>query len=115
MASTTILTPAVGRWAFIIGLFIAVLVGLAVDAPGAGPILFILGLLVGLLNVPERESTGFLVALLVLIAIAQAGLQVAALEELGSIVENVLRSFTSFVTAAGLVVAIKQALTYAKD
>lgn len=110
--ATDIFTPAVGRWAFIVGLIISVLIGLAVNVPGAGPILFILGLLVGLLNVPEKESMGFLVAVIALLAIGVAGLQLAELTE---VITNILTQFISFVSAAGLVVAIKQALTYAKD
>lgn len=106
-----IFTPAVGRWAFVIGLIIAVLVGLAVDVPGSGPVLFLLGLLVGLLNVPERESTPFLVATLALLIIGVAGLQLA---DLTDIVASILREFISFVSAAALVVAIKQVLTYAR-
>lgn len=110
--ATDIFTPAVGRWSFIVGLIIAVLVGLAVRVPGAGPILFILGLLVGLLNVPEKESTPFLVAVIALLAIGVAGLQLAELTE---VITNILTQFISFVAAAGLVVAVKQTLSYAKD
>lgn len=110
--ATDIFTPAVGRWSFVVGMIVAVLVGLAVQVPGAGPILFILGLLVGLLNVPERESTPFLIAVIALLAIGVAGLQLADLTE---IISDILTQFISFVSAAGLVVAIKQALTYAKN
>ncbi len=110
--STTILTPAVGRWSFIIGLILAVLVGLATDIPGAAAIIFILGLLVGLLNVPEKESTGFLVAVIALLTLGVAGLQLGTFTPL---VSNILVQFIAFVSAAALVVAVKQALTYAKD
>lgn len=107
-----IFTPAVGRWAFVVGLIIAVLVGMAIKVPGSGSILFILGLLVGLLNVPEKESTPFLVAVIALLAIGVAGLQLA---DLTNLVSDILTQFVAFVSAAGLVVAIKQALTYAKS
>ena len=107
----TIFTPAVGRWSFIVGMLVAVLVGLAINVPGSGPVLFILGLLVGLLNVPEKESTAFLVSVIALLGIGVAGLQLA---DLTTLVANILAQFVSFVSAAGLVVAIKQALTYAK-
>ncbi len=107
-----IFTPAVGRWAFVIGLLIAVLVGMAIRVPGSGPVLFILGLLVGLLNVPEKESTPFLVAVIALLAIGVAGLQ---LTDLTALVSDVLTQFIAFVSAAGLVVAIKQVLTYARS
>ena len=110
--SSTVLTPAVGRWAFVIGMVIAVLVGLATDIPGAAAVIFILGLLVGLLNVPEKESTGFLVAVIALLALGVAGLELGRFTPLFSVI---LTQFISFVSAAALVVAIKQVLTYAKD
>ena len=110
--ATTVLTPAIGRWAFIVGLLIAVLVGLATEIPGAAAIIFIFGLIVGLLNVPEKESTSFLVAVIALLTFGVAGLELGALTPL---VSNILTQFVSFVSAAALVVSIKQALTYAKD
>lgn len=108
----TIFTPAVGRWSFVIGILIAVLVGLAINVPGASSILFILGLLVGLLNIAEKESTPFLVSVIALLTIGVAGLQLA---DLTTIVSDILGQFISFVAAAGLVVAVKQVLTYAKS
>lgn len=110
--SSTVLTPAVGRWAFVIGMVIAVLVGLGTNIPGAAAVIFILGLLVGLLNVPEKESTGFLVAVIAFLALGVAGLQIGALTPF---VSDILTQFISFVSAAALVVAVKQTLTYAKD
>ena len=110
--ATTVLTPAVGRWAFIVGMLIAVLVGLATDIPGAAAIIFILGLLVGLLNVPEKESMPFLVAVIALLTLGVAGLEIGVLTPL---VSNIITQFVAFVSAAALVVAVKQALTYAKD
>jgi len=107
-----IFTPAVGRWSFIVGLFIAVLVGLAIKVPGSGTILFILGLLVGLLNVKERESTPFLISVMALLIIGVAGLQLA---DLTTIVSDILSQFVAFVSAAALVIAVKQTLTYAKS
>lgn len=107
----TILTPTLGRWSFVIGALIAVLVGLSTNIPGSSVVLFLLGLVVGLLNVPERESTGFLVAVIALLVVGVAGLQFG---DLTDITANILAQFTSFVSAAALVVALKQILSYAK-
>lgn len=106
-----LLTPATGRWSFVVGLLVAVLVGLAADIPGAAVLIFVLGLLVGILNIGERESLAFLVAVIALLTIGVAGLQ---LGQLTPLVESILKQFVSFVSAAALVVAIKQILSYAK-
>ena len=110
--STAILTPEVGRWAFVIGILIAILVGLSVNIPGVAGILFLLGLLVGLLNIGERETTPFLIAVLALLTIGVAGLQLGSLTDT---IQAILTQFTAFVSAAALVVALKQVLTYAKS
>lgn len=111
MANTIILSPEVGRWSFVIGLLIAVLVGLSVEIPGAAGVLFLLGILVGFLNIGERESSSFLIAVIALLGVGLAGLQLGTLTE---IVGNVLTQFVSFVSAAALVVSVKQILSYAK-
>lgn len=109
--ANVVLSPEVGRWSFVIGLLIAVLVGLSVEIPGVAGVLFLLGILVGFLNVGERESSSFLISVIALLGVGVAGLQLGILTP---IISNVLAQFVSFVSAAALVVALKQILTYAR-
>jgi len=74
-------------------------------------ILFALGLIVGFLNVKDKGSTSFLVAVIALLLIGVAGLQ---LGELTTLVGDMLQNFVTFMAAAGLVVAVKQILSVAK-
>lgn len=109
-----LLSPALGRWSFLLGTLIAVLSGLSAPVPGASGAavaLFLLGLVVGLLNVPEKDSATFLIAVLTLLTVGVTGLQLGAVTDIAS---NVLKQFTAFVSAAALVIALKQLLTYAK-
>jgi hypothetical protein len=99
-----------GHWAFVIGLLIAVLAGFA-EIPGLAVILFVLGLVVGFLNIGEKESTPFLIAVTALLVIGVAGLQAGQFTPL---LVSILNNFLAFVAAAGLVVAIKQVLAVAK-
>ena len=96
-----------GRRAFIIGLIIAVLLGF-VTFNYATLILVIPGLIVGFLNVSEKEASAFLIAVIALMVVGVAGLQ--ALSVLGTLytwIQTVLTSFIIFVAASGVVVAIK--------
>ena len=96
-----------GRWAFVIGLIISILLGF-VTFSYAILLLVILGLIVGFLNVTEKESNKFLVAVIALIVVGVASLQ--ALSVLGTFytwMETVLTSFVVFVAAAAVVVSIK--------
>lgn len=104
-----------GRWAFIIGLIIAVLLGF-VSFTYASLILVILGIIVGFLNVSEKEATSYLIAVIALMVVGIAGLQ--ALSVLGSLytwIQTVLTSFIIFVAASAVIVAIKELLDMGKS
>jgi len=100
-----------GRWAVIIGIILAVLAGFS-EIPNLAIILFVLGLVVGFLNIGERESVPFLVAVIALLVIGLSGLQLGKATPL---VVSILNNFIAFVSAAGLVVALKQILEAVKS
>jgi len=96
----------IGRWAFLGGLALAILAGF-VAVPYLAVLLFVLGLIVGFLNIKEKESTRFLVAVITLLLVGVVSLEFG---NLTPVITPVLNSFIAFVSAAGLVVAIKQVL-----
>lgn len=97
----------IGHWAFLIGIALAV-VAAFIQIPALLAILFILGLVVGFLNVKEKESSAFLIAVIALLGVGVAGIQ---LKPLSPAVDVIIDNFIAFVSASGLVVAIKQILT----
>lgn len=104
-----------GRWAFVIGLIISVLLGF-VTFTYASLVLVILGLIVGFMNVNEKETTNYLVAAIALMIVGVAGLQ--ALSAFGSLytwIQTVMTSFTTFVAASAVVVAIKELFVMGKE
>jgi len=107
-----------GRWCFVVGLVLAILAGF-IQATWLPIVLFILGLIVGFLNVSEKKSTEFLVATIALLLIGMSGMQISLLNQQVSatvylMLNNLmLNNFISFVAAAGLVVAIKSILVVA--
>ena len=100
----------IGRWALLIGIILAIIAGFA-EIPSVAIVLFVLGLIVGFLNIKERESAPFLIAVIALLVIGLSGLQ---LGKATPTVISVLNNFVAFVSAAGLVVALKQALAAVK-
>lgn len=110
--------PLIGHWAFLIGMALAVIAGAGfANIPALPAVLFVLGLIVGFLNVTEKESTPFLVAVIALLLIGVAGFQYLEGLTPGRLVQilaPVISNFIAFVAAAGLVVAIKQALGIVK-
>ncbi|KHO45192.1 MAG: hypothetical protein QS98_C0012G0032 [archaeon GW2011_AR3] len=97
-----------GHVAFIIGVLIAILSGLLTKFVPADILMWILvalGLIVGFLNVTEKESTAFLVATIALMSVGGAGLN--AFASVGSMIEGILKNLVAFVAPAALVVALK--------
>lgn len=102
-----------GQWIFIIGLVISVLAGLS-NISWMPTLLFVLGLIVGFLNVGEKETTPFLIAVIALAIIGVAGIKAVSGGVLGEVtpdIAQIIDSFISFVSAAGLVVALKEVLS----
>ncbi len=94
-----------GSWAFIIGVILAVLAGLmpTMQTPTVTWVLVILGLIVGFLNITERETVEFLVAAVALLIAGSAG----SLPALGTVILAILENIVAFVAPAALVVALK--------
>ena len=105
-----------GRWAFIIGIMIAVILGFTSFAY-ATVTLVILGLIVGLLDIKSKESHNYLVAVITLLLIGFSGLQIFAVADstIFSWMQNVLTAFVTFVAASGLIVALKEVVKMAED
>jgi len=101
----------IGRWAFLLGLLISIIAGFGGEIPALVTVLFILGLIVGFLNISERESVPFLVAVIALLVIGIAGMQFGRFT---TVIAGILQNLIAFVSAAGLIVAIKQVLSIAK-
>lgn len=67
----------IGHWSFILGVIIAILAGLAgtTYTAVAAILLIVLGIIIGFLNISEKETTGFLVATIALLMTGAAGLE----------------------------------------
>ena len=110
-----------GEWAFLIGVLIAIIAALfSLDERMAGWVtllLVVLGLIVGFLNVTEKETTPFLVAAAALLLTGTTGesLSVIPPEALGSFLQRAVMQIAVFVTPAAIIVALKAIKALAKD
>ena len=112
------LIAKVGSWAFIIGVVVALLLGIfsAGDTPVATTVLIILGLIVGLLNVTGRETTPFLLASVSLVIVSYMGGPVlSAVAQIGPKLQGDLGAITTFVIPATIIVALKAIYALAHD
>jgi membrane-bound ClpP family serine protease len=101
----------VGKWSFIAGLIIVILLTIV---PGIMEnswwpiILIILGIIVGLLNIQAKEVTQFLVATIALM------LSTSILGGISLYLQNFAISLAAFAAAAAVIVAIKAIITLGK-
>jgi hypothetical protein len=95
----------IGKWAFIIGLVLAVLAGIFFQPGWAIWVLAILGVIVGLLNVTAEETRGFLLASIALTLSATA---LNTLPVIGTVLSYVLPFVVAFVAGGMIVVALKE-------
>ena len=106
----------IGKWAFIIGLVIAVIAAFITGyADITLLVLFILGLIVGFLNIEKDNVVKFLVAIATLIVMGTGVLNALnIIDMVNDYLKAILSNFIAFVSAVGLVVAIKAVLETSK-
>jgi hypothetical protein len=101
----------IGEWVFILGVVIAIISGLAyqaMDMTSAGYIavvLVVLGLVVGFLNIKDKEIFNFLIATIAIVAVGAANL--SEIPWIGTYLARMVLNIAAFVAPAALVVALK--------
>lgn len=109
----------IGGWAFIIGVIIALIVGFLSDIIGAAlvtGILVVLGVIVGFLNVTDKETKGYLLAAVSLVIVTSLGGQaLGAIPTIGGYIINVFNAIMTFVIPATIIVALKAIYSIAKS
>jgi hypothetical protein len=94
-----------GKWAFIVGLILAVVAGILFEAEEVVFwVLAILGVIVGLLNVSRADTQGFLLAAIAFILSATA---LNLIPIVGETLSQILQYVAAFVAGATVVVALK--------
>lgn len=112
----------IGQYAFIIGVIIAVVLGLSIpplaDAtPLLISLLIILGLIVGFLNVAGKETKEFLIVGVILVLISYAGgagTTLSGVRFIGSYLQGIFQGLMGFIIPAIVVVSLKDVWKLAK-
>ena len=96
----------IGGWAFILGAAIAVLTSfVSGDLWTIKAVLVLLGVIVGLLNVNDKDITHFLVAVIAILAVGNANFD--AVPVVGGLLQKILGNIVVFVAPAAVIAAIK--------
>ena len=108
----------VGKWAFIVGVLLSVIAGLLPGLFGESTtafLLVVLGIIVGFLNVQEKEVFNFLIAAIAMMVINPVALEAIKLFGIGEVLSSIVTHISIFVGPAALVVALKAVFDLAKD
>ena len=114
----------IGNYSFIVGVIIAIVLGLAAPKLGTSTaswlwsLLVVLGLVVGFLNVSGKETKEFLWVAAILVVVAYAGsAQVNSWRDvqfIGTYLKGIFDSMLAFLVPAAVVVALKDVWELAK-
>ena|SRR3989338_8046353 len=108
-----------GAWAFLIGVILAVIIGLATKGAlgsAVAAILVIIGLIVGLLNVTAKESQPFMMAGIILVIVSSFGGDVIGnLAAIGPYLGGALDAMLVLFVPATIIVALKSVFELARD
>lgn len=106
----------IGGYAFIVGVLIAVIAGfVTLSATLVTEALVVLGIIVGLINVTEKETQQFLVATVSLVIVSSlAGTGLNTVPVIGLQLQKILMGIMTFVTPAVVIVALKQIYSIAR-
>jgi hypothetical protein len=100
----------IGAYAFIVGVILAIILGLfGTYIPEYVEyityLMIILGVIVGFLNIGEKQAFNFLIAAIALLAVGGAGLEM--LPTIGNIIGGILTQIAVFVAPAAVIIALK--------
>ena len=103
----------IGSWAFLIGLIIAVISSFVPLSTTWSTILIVIGLIVGLLNIADKEVSPFLMSGTVLVIVSSLGGDVV--DKVGiDFISNLLNSLLLIFVPATIIVAVKNVFTLAR-
>lgn len=114
----------IGYYSFVIGVVLAIVLGLALPLGEAithwlTSLLVVLGLVVGFINITDKETTQFLTVATILVIVAFAGgtayQGLANVDYVGRYIVGILNGLLSFVVPAIVVVALKDIIAIAKE
>ena len=107
-----------GSWAFIVGFILAVLLGVGFKGQYQTPLIwmvFVLGIVVGILNVTSKETTAFLASGTVLVVVSFFGIQVGIFQDIAPLLVNILRGVLTLFVPATIIVALRSVFVLARD
>ncbi len=112
-------TSLLGSWSFLVGVILAVILGIGFGTQYKSQMLwaiFLLGIVIGLLNISSKEVSAFLTSGTVLVLVSYLGTQVGDFEVVQGthMISNILSGVLTLFVPATIIVALKAVFVLAK-
>ncbi|MFH1682770.1 MAG: hypothetical protein ABIA37_03150 [Candidatus Woesearchaeota archaeon] len=107
----------IGSWSFLAGLILAIVLGLGLGGAYQGTLLwivFLLGVVVGLLNIATEEVGAFLTGGTILVLVSYLGVQVGIFTGIAPVIANILKGILTLFVPATIIVALRSVFVLAK-
>ncbi len=96
---------------FLLGLIIAIIVGIFGEFRGVGLLLLFLGLIVGFINIEKKNNINFMIAVLTLLMVINVSNLIKIddiIPKLGSYLQAIIINAAIFMSPAAVIVALKE-------
>lgn len=107
----------IGSWSFLVGLILAIILGLGLASKYQSTLLwvvFLLGVVVGLLNITTSEVGAFLTGGTILVLVSFLGVEVGVFEGVAPVIHNILQGILTLFVPATIIVALRSVFVLAK-
>ena len=107
----------IGSWSFVVGVILAVLLGTGFTGTYHATVLwvvFLLGIVVGILNIGSKEVSGFLTSGTVLVLVSFLGVEVGVFDSVAPMISNVLKGILTLFVPATIIVALRAVVVLAR-
>ena len=107
----------IGSWAFVVGMVLAVLLGFGLTGQYQETMIlavFLIGVVVGLLNITHDEVSAFLTSGAVLVLVSYLGVQEGVFDVVAPVISNILRAILTLFVPATIIVALRAVFVLAR-
>jgi hypothetical protein len=111
-------THLIGSWSFLVGIILAILLGLGFTGAYQVQMLwavFLVGVIVGLLNITHDEASAFLTSGTILVLVSFLGIQVGVFDGVAPSIAGILKSILTLFVPATIIVALRAVFVLARD
>ena len=107
----------IGSWSFLVGIVLAILLGLGYAGAFHTTmvwVVFLVGIVVGLLNITHDETAAFMTSGTVLVLVSFLGIEVGVFKFVAPVLANILMSILTLFVPATIIVALKSVFSLAR-